>query len=1830
MLAANAGPLQQSVASLGLDFAPLPILDLQTQPYRISQINHFDRSFAESQLKHEATSIRGSQRFLRRVTSRLSRPDTTFTAAALSSHVESNGTAVVAQIYIEMLEVAAAHSSEKFEVPGNLIITAAKNSNLELVKLLASFSSVNSLGLALGIAILNRDQSIVRILLEKGGDTDHLPLSTLSSVAVVHQQIFQLILQAPKQLPYHKFGYLCAEAIHNGSPNALAVLLRRLPDYTILAESASKWNRDILLQIAIASQYESAFFAVAAATASWPLLDGQLFFHVLDYARPLIVQDMMDVLLGLHSSSFDLPVQTQLESLLCRCIEDGSDDILRSFVDHGLQISARVTCYAVERRKQQSLEILLRGNIQGDAAILSCIESSFGQSAEPLRERVLSRLLHCQNRGSWIQQELLRAVFVSQTSLISPLVDSGASVDFNHGECLKFAVIADNIPVVKALLAHDVALSTLQLIFPFIRREEPLSHRLVTKMFLRKGVSGDCVDVVFNELLCDYSPSRDSELLEVFIATASCCQIQSLLVAMEHHDSAIFDKMRLSFGLRYNGVSEWFDAYHCNLVDQLYQAPLKDYVEEVKAADTTASIGSCNTEVMISNSSQQWIVLQKLLALRVPLETISNSFGPDLHTLAPAGLQIILESATLSLHDESHISMLQHSFDWACCSHDYPRSLILASKFPHKLEITNILDILKDEIKEDGESDWFCKVLDLTTPSATGLAVLWQHLQQGSLQAVAPGKVQALLKAGATGTLVSDTLMCSVSEGNHTLVNLVLEHWGMDRCRSGRATFDFKRRLTSPRVETRVAEMPSSRVFYQALGDALSAAITKGDLEMCKLLVTAGAPLIHNERVVIMDAVLSMDAHTLLAFISICASVDDFGNPGVDYALLEAVKFGRPASARAMVEAGGSVLAYDCECLKIAIDTACQGKMEMLEMLTALRPTQDTLSFIAEEMSPRLRLPADNPDRFCEIFGLLHLKGLVEAKYYNPAFVNLCRMKSTTWDNAQSFLEYGAHVTWSEGACMRAAWRHGNLQLFPQLFHQCQEQVVLNNLFETAVSDHTSGKLSGYLQLHEDVLVVLAPLLVTNLPQNARNQALSKASTVLDPSIQLLELMVETGARLDQDGGETLYRLCHHNLGHSLIKSCLPPMKARLQALKLLFNCKTLRNLPINTFTDSKKNENFRTYLDLILWPDTTPDAFVPTQEHVALFDTMLEVHHGTESSKLIENFLLTTQGLGFISTYCARLGCYAMEVLLSAEIMAPKQDGYDRQIELIIRALQISAPRVLAGFELQRVNAEQFFDCLSDQDNHVTEHQPAPMYLRAIPDCPTTNRYVDTDGFEYKFGVGESKTEENQQQGRSLSRSSMNRLLFLAMKRRRTTTLVSTLLECGAEPHGTDPEGRSALYLATSLQDCYCSAMNKLISKGAPPDDGSLHLATCNQDLPAIRVLLEAGHSLGHRSPLHQDSTVMEAFLRYDHPECKRKTLVATLNILLKDADWGNIVWQARPNLSGIALEGRWPYESISALLEFRPSTGVKTSLLRCGTFRYSLLSAVKKWDTCGRLKDGDRQKLITRLASLGFKEKYYASEGPQPKDAIGIPERLLDADSRSRLLAWQEKECSVCGDKPEEPKDIYSHLCTPCMPKHGWQNEIICKDCLQQCLESRMFPTEDERFPSDNVLCWAPNCGEVLSHPTIQKYADAKRFATYDEALCQKLLHAGQSMAKCSRKDCKGAIWLDPVSDKNVTVFNCPVCDHPGEAAKLNARRKEEEKLTTAFMKKEKKCPKCKMAYHRIEGCDHIVCGKDAHSAAKSLGCGFEFCYLCDADYKEIRAKGNKSHAKSCPHYA
>ena len=267
----------------------------------------------------------------------------------------------------------------------------------------------------------------------------------------------------------------------------------------------------------------------------------------------------------------------------------------------------------------------------------------------------------------------------------------------------------------------------------------------------------------------------------------------------------------------------------------------------------------------------------------------------------------------------------------------------------------------------------------------------------------------------------------------------------------------------------------------------------------------------------------------------------------------------------------------------------------------------------------------------------------------------------------------------------------------------------------------------------------------------------------------------------------------------------------------------------------------------------------------------------------------------------------------------------------------------------------------------------------------------------------------------------------------------------------------------------------------------------------------------------------------------------------------------------------------------------------------------------------------LLEFLRSQDLPDIYYALTGDQPEDAVGVPLELLLVST----------ECAVCGERTTDINEVFGSLTETCT--HAWTT-IICKDCLDGYMTSKM--TVEHGAVDTQITCWAEGCTEVLRHHELQRYSDAETFTAYDHAMMQQTIRAGEAFVRCSTADCPGGGWLD---SPDVSYFQCSVCDeetcvshngprndHAGkpcpatpagrlyaeeeareeaerqaaiaaktaeeaaarrraaaEAERLARERREGEAATTALLGRiSKRCPKCKTAIEKNDGCDHMTC--------------------------------------------
>lgn len=434
-------------------------------------------------------------------------------------------------------------------------------------------------------------------------------------------------------------------------------------------------------------------------------------------------------------------------------------------------------------------------------------------------------------------------------------------------------------------------------------------------------------------------------------------------------------------------------------------------------------------------------------------------------------------------------------------------------------------------------------------------------------------------------------------------------------------------------------------------------------------------------------------------------------------------------------------------------------------------------------------------------------------------------------------------------------------------------------------------------------------------------------------------------------------------------------------------------------------------------------------------------------------------------------------------------------------------------------------------------------------------------------------------------------------------------------------------------------------LKPGPPVNDGSLHQAVSRLNIQVAEYLLELGHDPNHFSPEHGGKSALTQICSQGNYKqgCDKDIFSRDMTKLL-------LRHGADPELeNGGKLPVFWALENGGVILgafldSIRTETGIdpQTFLFKQNGLCYSPYSYLERI-----IRPNARQYHYTAIGLIRVKEllakhslvvpKYYALEGPQPADAVGIPPDIHQKEEERKLAEFLHgKQCHVLGEQITDFKHVHGTLTSTCT--HAWDH-IICTSCLEQYIESQTTP--ENNLVSDRIICWAPSCNEVLNHEEIKRYAKSEVFARYDEALLRQAIHHGQSFIECSTRGCKGGGWVG--SGDIISYFVCEVChsatcvEHNGpymqhagrpcpnaaaRRAKSEAERKKREKVDKANEKLlnrlSKACPFCGRRIEKVKGCDHMTCP-----------CKGEFCWICLVPYSEIRSRGNSAHHRKCKHH-
>lgn len=241
-----------------------------------------------------------------------------------------------------------------------------------------------------------------------------------------------------------------------------------------------------------------------------------------------------------------------------------------------------------------------------------------------------------------------------------------------------------------------------------------------------------------------------------------------------------------------------------------------------------------------------------------------------------------------------------------------------------------------------------------------------------------------------------------------------------------------------------------------------------------------------------------------------------------------------------------------------------------------------------------------------------------------------------------------------------------------------------------------------------------------------------------------------------------------------------------------------------------------------------------------------------------------------------------------------------------------------------------------------------------------------------------------------------------MAIQMRRPDIVKILLLE-GADVNPTDYLDRSALAMATDIGgDIAVEMMGSLLSADPNPDDGSLHNAARELNLPAVKVLLQAGHDPDFPSTYHDGrSALAEVCLRGADLELttdREKAMQKVMTTLVQEGS-DITVKTGGKCLMHLCFDSRNPVTTTRIFLKGGMWKHINKTMFQYvdETYTYSPTMYVTKV-----LPESDhKEHLLKLLRANRATDVFYANEGPQPDGAVGLPEdmKVQDRERKARM---------------------------------------------------------------------------------------------------------------------------------------------------------------------------------------------------------------------------------------
>lgn len=236
--------------------------------------------------------------------------------------------------------------------------------------------------------------------------------------------------------------------------------------------------------------------------------------------------------------------------------------------------------------------------------------------------------------------------------------------------------------------------------------------------------------------------------------------------------------------------------------------------------------------------------------------------------------------------------------------------------------------------------------------------------------------------------------------------------------------------------------------------------------------------------------------------------------------------------------------------------------------------------------------------------------------------------------------------------------------------------------------------------------------------------------------------------------------------------------------------------------------------------------------------------------------------------------------------------------------------------------------------------------------------------------------------------------------------SIVSTLIDRGASVIQKDARDRTPLCYAARNGDV--SSLKSILKKHPPRNDRSLHEAARELHADAVKLLVKAGHDIHFPSSKHGGRSPLCELCYACRPSKDSVGLQETISALAAAKAESLRICRDRTALF-MAMENANPGPVVIALIEVSLWRDLNDSqnVYEEGDYFYSPTMYIKKG--VAKQPEVTAKEILEKLHDFSANDRYYAKERmQQPRDAVGMPQRILDLDHKKwiRCSILEEEE--------------------------------------------------------------------------------------------------------------------------------------------------------------------------------------------------------------------------------